>query len=134
MRIYLMIFLSIFLIKVKSQQIVEIYSSSFLEKDVKLSTKIVVDHIEKDSIVLFDNGTYENFYSYSFFDEFGNSKTVGNYYKKDSIIYLRPLKEYYFEDRIRNVSNYSEIPCEITNEKLDCFKPYRGIKFLQKKK
>ena len=134
MRFILILFLSISLIKAKSQQIVEIYSNSFLEKDVKLSTRIIADHIEKDSIILFDNGTYENFYSYSFFDEFGNSKITGNYYKKDSTIYLRPLKEYYSENWIRDVSNYSEIPCEIINEKLDCFKEYRKIKFLEKQR
>jgi len=127
---------SVFYCKSYSQEIVNIYSKKFIEKDVQLSKKIKADHIESDSLILRNDGTYENFYSYSFFDEFGDSRIIGTYEFSNSEIVLYPQTEFNkINKNGREIKNYSPIHCQIINDnKINCDKMYRKIKFLRRTK
>lgn len=128
------ILFSSFYCKSYSQEIVNIYSTKIIEKDVQLSKKIKADHIESDSLILRNDGSYENFYSYSFFDEFGDSRTIGTYEIVDDEIILYPLKQYdKMNKKGKDVSGDFSIRCQIINDnKISCDKIYREIKFLKR--
>lgn len=125
---------SLFFCKSYSQEVVNIYSKKFIEKDVRLSKKIKADHIESDSLILRNDGSYENFYSYSFFDEFGDSRIIGTYEFLNNEIVLYPQKEFNkMNKKGEDVSGSFPIHCQIINDnKINCNKIYRKIKFLER--
>jgi len=123
-----------FLLYSKAQQISDIYSNEYYE-EINLSANITGHEYEKDSLILYKNGKYQNYYFYSSFDEIGYFRTSGDYEILENKINLYPKIEYLENGFTLDISNdFEEYYCKIiSRKKIKCFRNYRNIKFLKKR-
>ena len=133
----LLIFLSILNLSLVYAQKKPIIYSNSLSKTVKLSINKKVKYYESDSLILNQNNSFENYFKYSYFDEFGNSKTIGIYEIKGKKIILNIEKEFRVKANGEVYGNGIElntsIICKKVNKlKIKCNKDYEVIRFLKK--
>ena len=101
-----------------SQNSVEIYSNNYLKKE-KLSALKTSELFESDSLILYSDGSFKNYYLYGFHDQIENNIYSGKWTKNKNELTLKPkLKLNDKNEILRNFEgNHSEVVFRIKGKK-----------------